>query len=747
MSTTPPEHDPQTEVAAEGRMSDLLATRLADPKRRSVLKASAWAALLCAGPPARPAAAAGRAVDAATARSPAEADGSKQARNTRPAALGFAAVAKSLADDVIVADGYQVDVLYRLGDPLAAGVPAFRNDGDDDAASFARRAGDHHDGLYYFGLGRDGRWRRDASERGLLCVNHESVTTAFLHVRGATIAGKDASARRLLADEVLREFFAHGVSVIEVRRDRKRLAVRYRQDSQFNRRIHTLTDMALSGPAAATSFMVTKYSPDGRRTRGTLNNCANGHTPWGTYLTCEENWAGYFRRVPGENAAAREFTAKELVSFARYGIGGNGRLLWATVDPGNDLYARWNVALKGETAADDYRNAANTFGWVVEIDPFDPRSTPRKRTALGRFAHEGAWPAKVEAGRPLVYYMGCDASNEYVYKYVSNRTWDPADADGGLAAGDKYLDDGQLYAARFNADGSGEWLRLHVDVPAIRDFETYPFADQADLLVNARIAADAVGATRMDRPEWGAVDPVTGDVYMTLTNNAGRSDGRRIDHLDAANPRFYREAPTSPSRRAREGGNPNGHIIRFSEPSPQAGRFDWDIYVFGARAGRDENVNVSALTADNEFSSPDGLWFSPTTKILWIETDDSAMGEVSNDMLLAALPGAVGDGGPRTITSSDGETTRQVQTFAGAPPGARLKRFLVGVPGCEITGVAETPDGRTLFVNIQHPGENTPASAVGEPHKYESHWPDGGLARPRSSTLVITRNDKGRIGL
>ncbi|HEU0202898.1 MAG TPA: PhoX family phosphatase [Burkholderiaceae bacterium] len=724
--------------------------RLASPSRRSVLKGSGAAAALTflGASSALLAGCGGSEGETAVADdSTSSAAGVPRRPNHRPAALGFPAVGKSTADEVTLAAGYTAKVLLRLGDPIAAGVLAYNNDGTDDAASFAMRSGDHHDALLYFGLGPNGKWHKNESNRGLLCTNHEAITPMFLHPNGVTTSGSGAAQRRTVAEEVLREFYVHGVSIVEVARD-KNFDVIYRQDSPFNRRVHTLTPMQLSGPAAGTPYMVTKHSPEGTQTRGTINNCANGTTPWGTYLTCEENWAGYFRRVAAENAPGKSYSAKELAAFARYGVSGNGRELWATLDPNDDQYARWNVALKGDTAADDYRNAANTYGWNVEIDPFDPASTPKKRTAMGRIAHEGAWLAKVETGKPLVWYMGCDARNEYIYKYVSNQPWNPSDANNGLAAGDKYLDDGKLYVARFNADGTGNWLELAFGAGNVTPaYAPYSFADQADVAINTRLAADAQGGTKMDRPEWGAVDPVTGAVYLTLTNNTNSASTRNINALDAANPRFYREVASSPSSSARAGGNPNGHIIRWLESTPTAMTFVWDIFLFGARADRDANVNVSGLTADNDFSSPDGIWFSPTTNICWIQTDDGAFSDATNDMLLAALPGHVGDGGVRTITSVDGSTVKQVQTFVGAPLGDKLRRFLVGVPGCEITGITETPDGKTIFVNVQHPGEGTAPADIRNPAAYQSHWPDGGLARPRSSTLAITKADKGLIGL
>jgi hypothetical protein len=600
--------------------------------------------------------------------------------------------------------------------------------------------------MSYLGMDWRGKLGKNSSDHGLLCINHEAITPDYLHPTGPTIV----EGARTDANEVLREFYAHGVSVIEVikRGHKKKKSWEYKQVSFFNRRIHTLTEMELSGPAARTPYMITKYSTDGSRTRGTINNCANGETPWGTYLTCEENWAGYFRRIAAVDDPNR--TPKELASFARYGVRGNGRELWATVTPdtADDFYGRWNAMKLGFSAdgSDDYRNVANTYGWVVEMDPFDPHSTPRKRTGLGRFAHEGAWLGPVEKGKPLVWYMGCDARNEYIYKYVSNRPWNPRDADDGLAAGDKYLDDGKLYAARFNADGSGEWLELTFGLNNITPANpAYAFADEADVVINTRLAADAAGATKMDRPEWGAVNPKNGEVYMTLTNTSASS--RPINKVDAANPRFYNDKKTTGQDQK---GNPNGHIIRFAEAHSRvdATSFDWDVFLFGARATADAaNVNISGLTDANDFSSPDGAWFSCANPgLLWIQTDDGAYTDVTNCMMLAAIPGKVGDGGMRTVTNVDGAASSSVGTFVGKDLGEKnLRRFLVGPKECEITGIAETPDGKTIFVNIQHPGENTPPNfATGE---FGSHWPGGGSSRPRSATIVITRDDGGDIAL
>lgn len=665
--------------------------------------------------------------------------------------LGFDAVAKGTTDALRIPTGYTATVLYRLGDPINALTSAYANDGSDSADSFQYRAGDHLDGMAYFGLNAAGLAKDAAAvNRGLLCMNHENITQIFLHTAAEVGAGLGTSSR--VAAQIDKEVHAHGVSVIEVVRNAN---FSVNKLSAFNRRYTAASPMEIHGPAAGDDLMFTAHSTDGRATRGTLNNCANGVTPWGTYLTCEENWAGYFKRPASSSLGAKAAAAQNryLGSSAS-----NGSYGWANPaggdTSGNGLYNRWNITPTGADATADYRNAANTMGWVVEIDPYAPTAMPRKRTALGRFGHEGAMPAKAVAGKPIVYYMGDDARGEYIYKYVSTAVWNAADADGGLTAGDKYLNAGKLYVATFAADGSGTWIELNIANPLIAGYAGYAFADQADVLINCRLAADAVGATAMDRPEWTGVHPVTGEIYVTLTKNGdrgktGTTTGGKSRALDAANPRYYDDG---------EGGkgNPNGHIVRLRETGDDhaATAFAWDVYLFGAENDQfgDPSINISGLTNDNDFSSPDGLWFSQAVPgLMWLQTDDDAYTDVTNCMMLAALPGKHGDGGAVDVVNravpSNGGADQTVTTYAGkdAAP-ATLRRFLVGPKGCEITGITETPDGKAIFVNIQHPGENTLAADIGTPANYESHWPDGGSARPRSTTIVITKDNGGLIG-
>jgi secreted PhoX family phosphatase len=370
---------------------------------------------------------------------------------------------------------------------------------------------------------------------------------------------------------------------------------------------------------------------------------------------------------------------------------------------------------------------------------------------MGRFAHEAAVCGLPVVGKPLAFYMGCDSRNEYIYKFVSAANWDDKDIGGGTAAGDKYLNEGKLYVARFNADGTGDWIELTFTDTRIAGYGVYAFSNQADVLVNARSAADAVGATKMDRPEWGAVNPANGEIYMTLTNNSAAN--RTPTSTNAANPRAYLDADGR-----RGSGNPNGHIIRWKEKdsASTALSFNWDIFLFGAEEDMPANVNLSGLTAKNSFSSPDGLWFSYSTGICWIQTDDGAFTDETNCMLLAAIPGQVGDGAKNTVDNSmvvsGASVAGKQDTFIGAALGeAKLRRFLVAPKGAEVTGITETADGKTLFVNIQHPGENTPAIGTASTFTFESQWPGnagyGPAGRPRSATIVITRTDGGVIGL
>ena len=618
-----------------------------------------------------------------------------------PVALNFSSVPSSGRNAVTVADGYRAQLLCATGDPLSEGLAAYANDGRTAPEEFERRVGDNHDGMRFFGMDRSGAWAPKASEQGVLCVNHEYVNERQLAADfDATWArGADGVRRRADADAVRREQRAVGIGCMALRRGADGMFA-LRLASPLNRRITALTPTVMRGPAAGSALLRTRHSPDGTAGRGTLDNCANGHTPWGSYLSCEENSHRYFANRAGDLPVAQRL----------FGVGARGRLGWADLagaaSERADEFSRFDATPVGADATADYRNEPNQFGYVVEVDPFRPDAAVRKRTALGRFAHEGCWPAAAEVGRPLVFYMGDDGRFQCIYKFVSDAVYgsEPAGASR-LDIGDHFLDRGTLYAARFDVAANGKqvgrWLALEPEQPALRAANRAPrgpfrglFSELDSILVHARAAAAAAGATPMDRPEWGAVHPQSGEVYFSLTNNTERDAGS----VDAANPRAR---------------NRDGHIIRLrcAGDDPAAVEFRWDIFAFGGAHGDAPGRNRSGLTESNEFSSCDGLWFDPAG-VLWIQTDGDQ--PAGNNQMLAAVPGRHGDGGIRAGNSVE-----------------RLRRFLVGPVGCEVTGVDMTADRRTMFVNLQHP---------------RRAWPDGPGTRARAATVMIRREDGGPIG-
>ena len=609
-----------------------------------------------------------------------------------PAKLGFRSIPVSDADTLIVPDGYQAQPLLPWGEPISGTYPVY--DLDNSGEDQGMQIGQHHDGMHFFPI--EGQSPDEGSSQdGLLVVNHEYIEPRFLHSAavGQPLGAGDVplnAAGRRDPDQVLKEMNAHGISIVRISalNDGRWSVV----IDPHNRRLTAVTPMELSGPVRGSEFLKTRYSPDGTRTRGTLNNCSNGVTPWNTYLFCEENWAAYFRNADPDPAShPREQT--------RYGVRTErSRYSWDQAASDDDLYRRFDVSNQGERPEEDYRNEANGFGWVVEVNPFDPNDVPKKRTALGRFAHEGVIFQPTIPGQPIVCYSGDDARFEYIYKYVSTDPYDPATASGDL------LDRGRLYVARFNEDGTGVWLPLVFGEGTLTPENG--FTSQADVLVNARTAADVVGATPMDRPEWGAVDPNSREVYFTLTNNNERTEVQ----VDAANPR---------SR------NTWGHIIRWRESgnNPTATEFDWDLFVLAGSPRNSRQPDGTPLREENLFAAPDGLWFDRDSR-LWIQTD------ISEGVLNR---GEYAQFGNNQMVVADPET-------------GEIRRFLTGPIGQEITGVTMTPDQRTLFVNVQHPGSTTKADefAAG---RLTSGWPHLPAHRyPRSATVVITKLDGGVIG-
>ena len=657
-----PNYEPVVNHSGNLPFREILAARM---QRRTVMKGSVGAALASV-----------MGVGLAGCGSDSNGGGTTtgNAANTQ---LGFKAVPTSSANEVVVPEGYTARAFLPWGTPITGSYPAYKPDGTNTGAEQEQQMGMHHDGVHFFPI--DQKAGGNSSSEGLLVMNHEYINQNALH---ATVEEAADNGGFRPEDQVRKEIAAHGVSVVHIKRDTEGTwDIVF--GSPFNRRITGNTEMDIRGPVRGYSKLITKYSPDATETRGTLNNCAMGPTPWGTYLAAEENWHGYFANSD----------ATQPREQLRHGVGSSSRYDWELADSGADQYVRFNVSETGTGPSDDYRNEANTYGYMVEIDPFTPESKPQKRTALGRFGHEGVIFAPVTEGEPVVCYSGDDSRFEYIYKFVSSQPYYAATAGGYL------LDEGTLYVARFNDDGTGDWLPLDLDnadfkakVDAavgstVSDIVFDGFENQADVLVNTRLAADIAGATPMDRPEWGAVDPNSGQVYFTLTNNSQRTEAQ----VNAANP---------------NANNQTGHIIRWSENGNDytATGFEWDIFVFAGEQGTETVVDdqvIVSLTDDNIFNSPDGLWFDYNGR-LWIQTDGSDAAPYQNNMMLAANP-----------------ETREI------------KRFFVGPQGCEVTGVTSTPDVKTMFVNIQHP---------------DGSWPDATQSRPRDATVIVTRDDGGVVG-
>ena len=612
--------------------------------------------------------------------------------------LGFQSLPNSMTHACVVPAGYTAQVLGAWGTPLNDKAAAWDKDGKNSSNDLLNSTGMHHDGMHFFPI--DG-----SSTEGLLVVNHEYIDEFALHPAGPTkVAGKRP------VEEVRKEINAHGVAVMHVRKQGSSWDIVL--NSKYNRRFTSGTPMRLAGPVGGSDWVKTPFSPNGTQVRGTNNNCGNGTTPWGTYITAEENWAACFLNT-GTIPAHQK----------RVGVSSTkGRYEWETAAGDatevNGEFARFNVTASGADALADWRNEVNGFGYLVEIDPYDPSSIATKRTAMGRFAHEGAAYANPVAGQPLAFYCGDDSRFEYVYRFVSEAVWDPKDATRSdrLAVGAKYLDKGTLYVARFKDDGTGEWLALAPSTVG-KGGKTLgaEFGNLEAILINTRGAADFVGATPMDRPEWTAVHPTNGDVYLTLTNNTSRN---ATTGTNAANPRLN---------------NANGHIIRWHDASG-SNAFRWDIFVFGAAAGANADTNRSSLTAVNQLASPDGMAFD-SRGIMWIQTDNGLDGgrnndvaKATNDQMLAVIP--------KHMSASTG-----TGPVINASNQAELRRFFVGPNEAEVTGVAFSPDNTSIFLNIQHPG-NWPAYGTTDATALAS-----GTVRPRSSTVVIQRTDGKPVGV
>ncbi len=559
----------------------------------------------------------------------------------------FAAVRAGDRDTIVVPDGFNWHVVVRWGDPLWTSGVEFDQHSRGNARSQGLAFGDNNDGMALF-LHRG---------RQILAVNNEYVNRRVFF--GNRVSGLPEN-----ANDVRKGQAAHGISVVEIDQVRGRWSVV--KDSLYNRRITPGTPMEFTGPARGHALLRTIADPTGSRSLGTWSNCGCGVTPWGTYLTCEENFDGYF-----SNGDMQFVPSLELL---RYGVGvRDWGYAWSAVDE------RFDISI--------HSNEPNRIGYVVEIDPTDSTSRPRKHTALGRFKHENAELVFAADGR-VVVYLGDDERGEYLYRFVSEGRYS---ADEGAS---DLLENGNLYVAKFHEGGRGEWLELSPSATGM---------SRAEICVHTRQAASSVGGTTMDRPEWVAAHPGKAEVYCALTNNKIR--GREPNAGGDATP------VGGPNPRA---GNPYGQIVRWAPDGSDHGSdgFAWDLFVLAGNPSvhGDAYAGSGNVTVRNMFNSPDGVTFDSLGRI-WIRTDGS--------YLNAGHYAGMGNN----------------QMLVGDPGSGEIRRFMVGPRECEISGVTWSADRRTLFVGIQHPGE-----------RGGSHFPDGGNSVPRSAVVAIARDDGGRIG-
>ncbi|MBL8671171.1 MAG: PhoX family phosphatase [Alphaproteobacteria bacterium] len=650
------------------------------------------------------------------------------AANTTPS-FKFKEVAHGVSETHTVAEGYEADILLRWGDPLFKGVGPF-DPMKQSAADQEKRFGANCDFVAFYPLPMGSK----KSDHGIMCVNHEYDDEEMMFPGvGAAQDSKEENFRKMTKDLVDIEMAAHGCSVVEVKRA-KNGKWGYVQDSKYNRRISMLSGKCtVSGPAAGHARLRTKADPAGMTVIGTLNNCGGGWTPWGTYLTAEENFNGYFwgsttkkvkaaegdtfekiaaaasaetggkfsaadvkklNKIEGEPKAGDEVTVpahKDLAMLARYGAPGK----WYNWGAYHD---RFDV--------EKDPNEINRFGWIVEIDPYDPTSVPVKRTALGRFKHEGAGMVVNKDGR-LVIYMGDDERFDYFYKYVSKDKVDAKDRKANA----KLLDEGTLYVAKVNADGSLDWLPL-VHGQGKLTAEN-GFADQAEVMIYARRAGDLVGATKMDRPEHVQVNPKDNKVYLTLTNNSRRTK----EQVDKANPRA---------------GNAWGQILETTPPDGDhtAVKAAWDLLVVCGDPSKPEigAVYNKATSKNGWFACPDSIMVDHRGR-LWVGTDQ-------------------GEAWAKASGTSDGIWAMETK---GAARGTS-KMFWRNPVGAEITGIFFTPDDTTLFIGVQHPAADGAEEwkSFGKKSSFETpatRWPDFKPDMPpRASVVAVRKKGGGVIG-
>lgn len=597
----------------------------------------------------------------------------KKAHAATPS-FGFSEIEAGVDETHHVAEGYSADVLIRWGDPVVKGAPEF-DPMNQTAEAQAMQFGYNNDYLGFIPI--DG-----ADDHGFLCVNHE-YTNEELMFPGMDGRQDKQGFAKITPELIDVEMMAHGGSVLEIKKADG--AWQVVQDSDFNRRITAMTDMEIAGPAAGHARMQTNADPSGTKVLGMFNNCAGGKTPWGTWLAAEENFHGYFWTEPDDEGKVKlPEDHPEAVNYDRYGVPG-GWYNWGTA------HDRFDITKEP--------NEPNRFGYIVEIDPSDPTSTPKKRTALGRFKHEGGTTIVNKDGRVAVY-MGDDQRFDYVYRFVTSGSYNPDDRSANM----DLLDDGTLAVARYNEDGTMDWMPLvHGEGPLTAE---NGFESQADVVIEARRAADLLGATKMDRPEDVEPNPVTNKVYAMLTNNSKRKAGDE----NVANPRAE---------------SAFGHIIEMTPPDGDhaADTYDWEILV---QCGDPAVAEVGAVwnpavSKDGWFGMPDNCAMDSQGR-LWISTDGNA-----------------GDKTGRT----DGVWAMETE---GEARGTSKHFFRVPV-GAELCGPEFAPGDTELFVAIQHPGEEDVEGNGATFENPGTRWPDFDDAMTvRPSVMVIKKDDGGTIG-
>lgn len=603
------------------------------------------------------------------------------AQGTAPARHNFvfAEVAHGADRTHHVSAGYKVDVLIRWGDPVTADAPAF-DPRRQSAAAQQRQFGYNNDYIAYMPLPLGS----SNPNRGLLAVNHEYTNEELMFPGLGRQDGREVNFAGMTADLVAIEMAAHGMSVVEIQKTPEG-QWSIVSGSPYNRRLDALeTVFEITGPAAGHARLRTRADASGRKAIGTLNNCAGGVTPWGTVLSGEENIHGYFwGRLDEANPEAR--------NHRRFGVPDN----WYAWGKYHD---RFDVNKEP--------NEANRYGWVVEIDPYNPRSIAKKRTALGRVKHEGATPVVNKDGRVAVY-CGDDERFEYVYKFITAGRFNA----GNRAANMDLLDNGTLYVARYNADGSGEWLPLVQGQGPLTPANG--FNSQADVLIETRRAADLLGATKMDRPEEVEVNPRNGKVYAIFTNNTRR----KADQVDATNTRAANEW---------------GQIVEMlpADGDHASVRFAWSLLLQG---GNPADAKVGGkygpgTSANGWFACPDNAAFDNQGRF-WVGTDQ-------------------GESWQKASGCADGIWAVETE----GPNRGKSKMFYRNPVGAEICGPYFTSDDKSLFVAVQHPAADGAGSFTknGKVSTFEdpaTRWPDFKEDMPpRPAVIVITKLDGGVLG-